>query len=36
MQRSVRTSELLKYRINKCVPERTEQIIQVWLLVFIC
>lgn len=29
MQRSVKTSELLKYRIKKCVPERTEQIIQV-------
>lgn len=29
MRRSVETSELLKYRIKTCVPERTEQIIQV-------
>ncbi|VVC45332.1 GHMP kinase N-terminal domain,Diphosphomevalonate decarboxylase,Ribosomal protein [Cinara cedri] len=28
MQKSVETSELLKYRIQKCVPERTTQIIQ--------
>lgn len=28
MQQSVKTSELLKYRIEKCVPERTKQIIQ--------
>lgn len=29
MQKAVETSELLKYRVEKCVPERTEQIIQV-------
>lgn len=29
MKQSVATSELLKYRIKKCVPERTIQIIQV-------
>lgn len=35
MQKSVETSELLKYRIQKCVPERTTQIIQVSLLILI-
>jgi len=29
MKQSVKTSELLKYRIQKCVPERTKEIIQV-------
>lgn len=28
MRQSVKTSELLKYRIQKCVPERTKEIIQ--------
>ncbi|MBO8666491.1 hypothetical protein INO76_15795, partial [Staphylococcus aureus] len=28
MKQSVKTSELLKYRIQKCVPERTNEIIQ--------
>lgn len=31
MKQSVETSELLKYRVQKCVPERTKQIIQVCL-----
>jgi hypothetical protein len=29
MQNSVKTSELLKYRVTHCVPERTEAIIKV-------
>lgn len=29
MKQSVETSELLKYRVQKCVPERTIQMIQV-------
>lgn len=29
MKQAVQTSELLKYRILKCVPERTKEIIQV-------
>jgi hypothetical protein len=29
MQNSVKTSELLKYRVSHCVPERTEAIIKV-------
>lgn len=29
MQQSVKTSELLEYRVQKCVPERIRQIIQV-------
>lgn len=29
MKQSVETSELLKYRVQKCVPERTKEIIQV-------
>jgi len=30
MQNSVKTSELLKYRVSHCVPERTEAIMKVW------
>lgn len=33
MKQSVETSELLKYRVLKCVPERTKQIIQVYLYI---
>lgn len=30
MKTSVETSELLKYRVQKCVPERTKEIIEVF------
>jgi mevalonate pyrophosphate decarboxylase len=32
MKKSVETSELLQYRVNKCVPERTKDIIEVNIL----